>query len=133
TPNGKIDIDSLPEQISPAGSEATYIGPQTQLERTIAGVWQEVLAVDRVGIHDNYFELGGHSILMIQVHARLKTLLNRELSITDLFRYPTVSALAKHVSADDVEEPARSHILERARRQKEARTRRDRFAKARSK
>jgi amino acid adenylation domain-containing protein len=95
TPNGKLDVRALP---APAALRpelaAPYAAPESELERIIATVWRQALRVDKVGIHDNFFDLGGHSLLLAQVHARLREALGRELSLIDLFKNPTVHALA---------------------------------------
>jgi amino acid adenylation domain-containing protein len=92
TPNGKVDRKALPP---PAGVEARP-HPATLrpgLERRIAGVWREVLGLDRVGANDNFFDLGGHSLLLGRVQARLREELGVEVSMIDLLRHPTVAAL----------------------------------------
>jgi acyl carrier protein len=99
TPNGKIDRRALP---TPDGArptlEAPFVAPRNDLERSIASVWQEVLKVSKVGIHDNFFDLGGHSMSLVQIHGKLRARLKRELSVVEMFRYPTVNALAKHLA-----------------------------------
>ena len=97
TSNGKVDRQSLPVQAQ-YEREETFVPPQNEIERAIANVWQELLRLEKVGIHDNFFDLGGHSILMVQVHSKLRQVLNRELSMVEMFQYPTISALAKHLS-----------------------------------
>ncbi|HEX6289409.1 MAG TPA: amino acid adenylation domain-containing protein [Herpetosiphonaceae bacterium] len=99
-PNGKIDRRALPapEELRPSGA-APHAAPRTELEQTIAAVWQAVLHVEQIGAHDNFFDLGGHSLRMLQVQGKLRAALNREISMVDLFRYPTVSALAAALSA----------------------------------
>jgi amino acid adenylation domain-containing protein len=96
TPSGKVDRKALPapEGTREAASGAAYAAPTDELERALAGVWREVLKVDRVGVDDNFFDLGGHSLLAAQVHSRLAGLLGREVALLDLFRYPTVRSLA---------------------------------------
>ncbi|HEX7333474.1 MAG TPA: amino acid adenylation domain-containing protein [Pyrinomonadaceae bacterium] len=98
TPNGKIDRRALPV---PDGErptlEAPFVAPRSDLERGIASVWQEVLQVSKVGIHDNFFDLGGHSLMLVQIHGKLRAQLQRDLSVVEMFRYPTVNALAKHL------------------------------------
>ena len=74
--------------------------PRTEMERTIAAVWQEVIGVDAVGINDNFFDLGGTPVLMEKVHSKLETILNRNISMMDMFKYMTVSSLAKHLSSE---------------------------------
>ena len=80
TPNGKIDRKALPSPFS-AGAleEDVYIAPRTETERALAAIWQEVLGVDRVGIHDNFFEMGGHSLLSIHLITCIRDRLDRVL------------------------------------------------------
>jgi natural product biosynthesis luciferase-like monooxygenase protein/amino acid adenylation domain-containing protein len=129
TPNGKLDRRALPA--SDAGRLATgaaWVAPQSDLERTIAGVWQEVLHVERVGVQDNFFELGGTSLAVAQVHSRLREALHRDLSMVDLFRHTTVGALARHLATASDEtaavEPAAA-VDDRIRARLEARGRRN--------
>jgi NAD(P)-dependent dehydrogenase (short-subunit alcohol dehydrogenase family) len=77
-----------------------YAAPSNDVEQAIAAVWQELLGFERVGIHDNFFDLGGHSLLLVQVHRRLKDLYpGRDLSVVELFTHSTVATLAAHLSA----------------------------------
>ncbi|HSF40847.1 MAG TPA: amino acid adenylation domain-containing protein, partial [Thermoanaerobaculia bacterium] len=97
TPNGKIDWKALPAPEGRAEATAGLVEPRGETERAVARVWQEVLGVDRVGAHDNFFDLGGHSLLMPRLHALLKAALGergRGLTLVDLFRFPTVGTLA---------------------------------------
>ena len=98
--NGKIDRLALaslaPESEDPTGEEA-WSAPANDLERTIAAIWQEVLGLDSVGVNSNFFDLGGHSLRLVKVHARLQEALGREIPILDLFQHPTVGALARHL------------------------------------
>src|SRR6185436_13879367 len=71
--------------------------PRTGLEQAIAGIWREVLGVEQVGIEDNFFDRGGHSLLLVRVHSRLQKLLDREVPVVDLFNHPTIAALARHL------------------------------------
>ena len=99
TPNGKVDRRALRVPDDEASeSAARFVAPRTELERMIATVWQEVLGLKQVGIHDNFFDVGGHSLLLVRMHARLTTELGNDLSLTDLFQHTTVSALAHHLS-----------------------------------
>jgi acyl carrier protein len=75
--------------------DARFVAPRTEVERKISGVWQDVLKVEQVGVHDNFFELGGHSLLLLQLRSKLQGALGVKLSMVDLFRHPTVGALAK--------------------------------------
>ncbi len=99
TPNGKVDRAALPDPASALVLRA-QAAPQSQLEQAIAGIWQEVLGVQQVGLGDNFFDLGGHSLLVVQVQRRLLEVCGREVSITDMFRLPTIRALAVHLGGD---------------------------------
>ncbi|MFD4672027.1 amino acid adenylation domain-containing protein [Lentzea sp. NPDC058450] len=92
TRNGKLDRRALPE---PEQEQRPYIAPGTDAERVVADVWQEVLRVARVGADDDFFELGGDSILSIQVASRLRSALGADVSPRQMFDTPTVRALAE--------------------------------------
>lgn len=98
TPNRKVDRRALPAPHAATASLAAFVAPTSSLEQTISAVWAEVLRVEKVGMRDNFFDLGGHSLLAVQVHAKLRTILQKNLSITDLFRFPTVASLAAHLA-----------------------------------
>jgi len=100
TPSGKLDRASLPMPEGERQLDQEFVPPGTETERTVAQIWQELLAIDRAGVHDNFFDLGGHSLLLAKVHTRLQEAFQRDIAMVDLFRYPTIHALAKFVSAE---------------------------------
>ena len=98
SPNGKVDRRAL-TRIEPGApgrheSERPPSEPLGRIEGIVASVWCEVLGVERVGRNESFFDLGGHSVLLIRAQGRLAEELGREISLVDLFRYPTVGALA---------------------------------------
>ena len=98
TPNGKVDRKNLPApEYAPSEVGGEYVGPRTTVEEVIAGIWAEVLKMDRVGMADNFFELGGHSLLATQVVSRVRLALQVELPLRALFEAPTVPGLAQRV------------------------------------
>ncbi len=107
TPNGKVDRRALPlpERSRPELANVLVM-PQSDAEQLIASVWQEVLQLEEVGIHDNFFDLGGNSLLLLKSCSKLAEILERKLSIVDLFQYPTISALAQHLSQTNRESSA---------------------------
>jgi amino acid adenylation domain-containing protein len=122
TPNGKVDYGVLPapENLRPQLAE-DYVAPKTSLERTIAAVWQDVLGIDNVGVHDNFFDLGGHSLLVVQVNSKLRKELNRDISLVEMFKYPSVSALATFLSRKQAETaPSFARVDERAKKARAA-------------
>ncbi|MFF2129515.1 amino acid adenylation domain-containing protein [Streptomyces olivochromogenes] len=102
TPNGKVDRRALPEPGTvreEPGHE--LVAPRNAVEETIAGVWAEVLDTDAIGIHDDFFALGGNSILSVRAVSRLRQTLGVRLSPRALFDAPTVAALAARVAPDE--------------------------------
>ncbi|MBZ4423326.1 non-ribosomal peptide synthetase, partial [Myxococcus sp. RHSTA-1-4] len=98
TPNGKIDRKALPDpEAQLAGAE--YVAPRTPAEELMAGLWSQLLGVQRVGAEDNFFDLGGHSLLATQLVSRVRDVFGVELPLRDLFEAPTVAALALRVEA----------------------------------
>jgi len=67
------------------------------MERSLVHLWSDVLRLNSISVHDNFFDLGGHSLLLMQVHARLRRDIDPDLTVIDLFRYPTVESLARHL------------------------------------
>ena len=97
TPNGKLDKRSLPKLKQRLHGASSYLAPRTPVEDLLAGLWQEVLQVDRVGIEDNFFALGGHSLLATQVISRLREILRIELPLRALFEAQTLAGFAERV------------------------------------
>jgi amino acid adenylation domain-containing protein len=101
TPNGKVDRMALPvHDGANASTGAPVESPATAMERMIAAIWQDALGVENVSVHDNFFDLGGHSLLVAKVHSRLTETLARDIAMVDLFRYPTIRSLSRHLSAE---------------------------------
>ena len=99
TPNGKVDRRALPDD-SGARSDGSdhYLAPRSAMERSIASIWQELLKVDKVGVNDNFFGLGGHSLLLVHAQGKVTEALKVKVSMVEMFKYPTVSALAEFLS-----------------------------------
>jgi len=98
TPNGKVDRRSLPApDLTQLQPYATFIAPSTPTEEMLAGIWREVLGVEKVGIHDNFFELGGHSLLATRVISQLRKVFQVELPLKYLFESPTIAGLAERI------------------------------------
>ncbi|MFB6367482.1 amino acid adenylation domain-containing protein [Paenibacillus elgii] len=95
-PSGKVDRTALPEPPEAAVdlAEKTYVKPEKAVEKAIAELWKEALGIERVGLHDNFFDIGGNSLKIVRVFGRMKSISDKELTIADMFTYPTVSALA---------------------------------------
>ncbi len=94
TPTGKLDRSALPAPEWGEAPAAGYVSPRSEIERQIAALWCEVLGVERVGVRDNFFDHGGHSLRLLQVQAKLQQRLGRKVTAAELFQYPTVETLA---------------------------------------
>ena len=100
TASGKVDRKALPAaEERPSDLQAEYAPPRNETEARLAEIWQEVLHVERVGIHDNFFALGGHSLLAAQVASRIARVLRAELPLREMFQSPTIAELAERVVA----------------------------------
>jgi amino acid adenylation domain-containing protein len=96
TPNGKLDRKALPAP-EPGSAEERYVAPRTPAEEVLAGIWAEVLRLERVGVEESFFDLGGHSLLATRVVSRVRELFGLELPLRALFEGPTVAELAVRV------------------------------------
>ena len=97
TPNGKVDRLALPDPRANIVVPVA-VSPENEFETTIAALWRDVLGLTQVSVTDNFFDLGGHSLLVVQVQRRLRDASGQEVSITDMFRFPTIRSLAQHLS-----------------------------------
>jgi amino acid adenylation domain-containing protein len=98
TANGKIDRNGLPAPRQETESiEASDEQPRNEIEQAIAQVWKETLGVERISLNDNFFDLGAHSLMVAEVHVQMQQILDRQISLVDLFQFPTVSSLASHL------------------------------------
>ncbi len=127
TGNGKIDRKALLKLPPPnlASAMASHNADSaSEMERVVARVWQQALGIPAVGLADNFFDLGAHSLTVAEAHAKLEEALGREIALLDLFQFTTVSALATHLNAQsDGVQAAASQLSERAARRRMARQR----------
>jgi amino acid adenylation domain-containing protein len=121
TRNGKVDLNALPApETVVAARDANYVAPRNEIEATITTIWQEALGVERIGVNDNFFDAGGHSLLMVQVHNKLTTLFDKKISIVEMFAKPTISALAEYFSETNGHKPTFEKVMDRAARRRQA-------------
>ncbi|MBN9385777.1 MAG: amino acid adenylation domain-containing protein, partial [Chitinophagaceae bacterium] len=100
TANGKVDRAALGRQGGLLLEGRGYAAPEGALERKMAGIWSELLGVERVGRGDNFFELGGHSLVAIRLVDQIGKELHKEISVSDIFEYPTIQTLTAKWDAD---------------------------------
>jgi hypothetical protein len=119
----------LSMQNGTAGERTTDTVPQTAMEQLVASIWRALFQAEQVSMEENFFDLGGHSLLLVQVHKQLQESLKRPFPIVTLFQYPTIRSLARNLS--DAPDPQRqlSKVQQRARRQQEALARQGKLAR----
>ena len=102
TPNGKIARKALPmpENLRPQ-LETDYSAPGSSTEEQLTAIWQDVLKLDRIGINDNFFDLGGHSLLLVQLSSRIEKILDKKVPVMTFFKYPTIHTLALFLDHGD--------------------------------
>ncbi|MBD2592895.1 amino acid adenylation domain-containing protein [Nostoc spongiaeforme FACHB-130] len=121
SPNGKLDRRALPTpQDANSDLAGNYVAPRNEIEKAIAAIWQEVLQTKTVGMNDNFFDLGGHSLLALKVQSKLQQIIQKNILVTDLFKYPNISSLAQYLSQDTSQKDTFQGIRNRAEKQKAA-------------
>jgi acyl carrier protein len=95
--NGKIDRQGLP---SPEATKSEYRAPRTGMEEAVAAVWEQVLQRGRIGTEENFFEIGGHSLIATQIAARLRDRLGVSIAVRMIFEHPTITALASAIDSN---------------------------------
>jgi amino acid adenylation domain-containing protein len=106
TPNGKVNRQALPapDQSRPDDLKEAFVPASHPAEKMIAEIWAEALHLDRIGIYDNFFDLGGHSLLLMQVHSRISSLFHKNLPLIKMFEHSTVYSLARYLSESSNED-----------------------------
>lgn len=105
TPNKKVDRKRLPApQIDRSGLETEYVAPQTESEQLLADIFTEAFETEKFGIRDNFFEMGGDSLLAVRVLAQASEAFNRDIPVEAFLRYPTIEQLANYLHSDESEE-----------------------------
>jgi surfactin family lipopeptide synthetase A len=131
-PNAFITLRQLPQDargdvdraalaaLGPEELAREFVPPRTELEQTVAAAWQAVLGIENVGVHDNFFDRGGHSLLAIQLHQRLRVALGLDIELLHLFQFPTIDSLVRFLHAGYNFDGKTRDTRERAERQKSA-------------
>ena len=105
TPNGKVDRNALPDPSTHA-ARGPAVAADGKIESAIAQIWCDALGLAEVSVTDNFFDLGGHSLLVVLVQRRMKEVLGLDVSITDVFRFSTVRSLSEHLSGQQADKPS---------------------------
>jgi amino acid adenylation domain-containing protein len=113
---GKLDRKALPPPETAGAAEpeeGSFEAPRNELERTIAAIWCDVIGRERVSVRESFFDAGGHSLLMARAHTRLQEALGRPIPLVDLFQYPTVESLARHLNPPETAGDEAGPLLDR--------------------
>jgi len=110
TANNKVDVRALPAPAPYLSDALVYVGPRDRVEVQLTALWQQVLEVPRIGIHDNFFDLGGHSLKAAQLFFLLEQVYGRHLPLATLFQAPTIAELASVLSCDQWVPPWQSLV-----------------------
>ncbi len=112
--NGKVDRKRLPEPdgVRPELAEG-YVAPATEVEESVAGIWARVLGLERVGVNDNFFDLGGNSLLLSEMQSKLSVALKREIPLIELFSHPTIQSLAQYLRTGEQQGISRANTQRR--------------------
>jgi acyl carrier protein len=115
TPNGKLDRKKLPAPGAPAYAVPAFESPQGEVETALASIWAELLKVQRVGRRDNFFDLGGHSLLIIQLASRLRSAFGVEVPVRAFFDAPTLLEMTHTIAVSQIEDENSEEILQEIR------------------
>ncbi|MEU3252591.1 amino acid adenylation domain-containing protein [Streptomyces sp. NPDC006997] len=133
TPSGKTDRKALPAPETTRPDLGTrFVAPRDETEHALAALWRDLLGVERVGTRDNFFDLGGHSLLMAEFRTVLAASLGHDLTMVELFQHPTVGSLAEYLSGARAASGSRDGARERAENRRQSRNRRQQAAERRA-
>ena len=116
-----LKVITLDPSTSRPSLESDFVSPRSTYESKVASMWSELLNVSEIGVDDNFFDLGGHSLLLMRLCSMIQNRLSRKVSVTDAFRFPTVRSMAAHLEGVDRKQPkVRGAVASRADRQRKA-------------
>ncbi|MGB9234321.1 MAG: non-ribosomal peptide synthetase [Terriglobales bacterium] len=119
--NGKVDRSLLPAStVAAAGPSNGHSAAKSGMEETVSAVWRKLLGLEHIGPEDNFFDMGGDSILLVQAHGELQNALNRTFPVTDLFQFPSVRTLARALEGQARQQQGGREMADRIRKQREA-------------
>lgn len=105
TISGKLDTKSLPQPVALKDASGVTVAPTNQTQKTLVTIWAEVLKLKTVGIHDNFFDLGGHSLSAVTVHQKIQTAFQRKIPLVKIFEFPNIAGLSSYLSANQEPKP----------------------------
>ncbi|MDV3349196.1 amino acid adenylation domain-containing protein [Leptothoe sp. LEGE 181152] len=125
TANGKVDRRQLPQpDLSESPLKQAYVAPTDEIEKQLSDIIQTILKIPQVGIYDNFFDLGGNSVHLVQTHIKIREILNQDIPLIEMFRYPTVQALSQYFCRSSNNNNVGHRQLTRAKHRKQLQQRR---------
>lgn len=103
-PNGKLNTKALPQPESVKRFSVNYEAAKNDIEKKVEKIWESILNIDQIGVNDNFFDIGGHSLLLIQVYYKIKENFETDLSVVDMFKYSTIRLLSEYLAAEEKED-----------------------------
>jgi acyl carrier protein len=103
-PNGKVDRKALPTPTAEDWNSVAFVAPRTETEHVLAAIWADMLKQAQVGVYDNFFALGGHSLLVTELIFRLQAALGLEIGVRTIFEHPTIAELAERIDEQTLAE-----------------------------
>ena len=125
TANGKVDRRKLPKpEFSQSPSHQEYVAPTDEIEEQLSTIIQTILDIPKVGVYDNFFDLGGNSVHLVQTHVKIREVLKQDIPLIEMFRYPTIHALSQYFRQSTEDPGVGYQKLTRAKRRKQLQKRR---------
>jgi acyl carrier protein len=115
TSSGKLDRQALPELVGEGGRpelQTSFVAPRTAVEETLAGIWRELLHLEQVGVHDNFFDLGGHSLLLMQIAWKIEEAFSVEVSLSSLFTALTIEEMTVLIAEQQLAPQKETNVQE---------------------
>ena len=118
-PNSKVDRRALPQPVRQAPSTTIAVGPRSELEEIIAGIWRKLLEIDHIDRDENFFDAGGHSLQIVRLRSELRNAVGRDVTVLELFTHSTIRSLASLLGDGHKDTFSISDINQRARSRRE--------------
>lgn len=111
-PNGKLNTKELPQPESVKRFSANYEAAKNDIENKVEKIWESILNIDQIGVNDNFFDIGGHSLLLIQVYYKIKENFETDLAVVDMFKYSTIRSISEYLGSEGKEDKVAEMVMQ---------------------
>lgn len=111
-PNGKLNTKALPQPESVKRFSTNYEAAKNDIEKKVEKIWESILNIDHIGVNDNFFDIGGHSLLLIQVYYKIKESFKTDLAVVDMFKYSTIRTLSEYLGSEEKEDKVVEKVMQ---------------------